>query len=104
MARDLLPDDLCNRLPPLHAQDDELEPMVYARYSLAGTPLVWYVIEGQPEGQDFLFFGFVLGRNTFRNFHLSELEAARNDDGQQVERDAAFIPGRLTDVVPAPDL
>ena len=104
MARDLLPDDLRNRLPPLHAQDDEMQPMVYARYFLVGTPLVWYVIEGQPEGQDFLFFGFVLGRNTFRNFHLSELVAARNDHGQQVERDAAFIPGRLTEVVPAPDL
>lgn len=104
MARDLLPDDLRSRLPPLRAQDDELEPMVYARYSLTGTPLVWYVIEGQPEGQDFLFFGFVLGRNMFLNFHLSELEAAHNDYGQQVERDPTFIPGRLTDVVPAPDL
>ena len=41
MARDLLPDDLRNRLPPLHAQDDELQPMVYARYSLVDTPLVW---------------------------------------------------------------
>ncbi len=37
--------------------------MVYARFSLSGTPLVWYVIEGQPEGEDYLFFGFVLGRN-----------------------------------------
>ena len=71
--------------------------------ALVDTPLVWYVIEGEPEGNDFKFFGFVLGRNTFRTFHLSELEAARNDHGQQVERDAAFIPGRLTDIVPAPD-
>jgi hypothetical protein len=104
MARDLLPDELRSRLPRLHEQDDELQPMVYARYFLIGTPLVWYVIEGQPEGPDFLFFGFVLGRNMFRRFLLSELEAARNDDGQQVEWDAAFIPGRLTDVVPPPDL
>jgi hypothetical protein len=77
--------------------------MVYARYSLASTPQVWYVIEGQPEGDDYLFFGFVLDRNMFRTFRLSELEAARSEDGQQVERDA-FIPGRLTDVVPPPDL
>ena len=101
---DLLPDDLRSRLPPLHAQDDEIQPMVYARYSLSGTPLVWYVIEGQPEGQDYLLFGFVLGPNAFRHFRLSELEATRNEDGQPVLRDAAFIPGRLTDVVPAPDL
>lgn len=101
---ELLPDDLRSRLPPMHTQDDELEPMVFARYSLAGTPLVWYVIEGQPEGEDFLFFGFVLDRHIFRQFRLSQLEAARGPDGQSVMRDAAFIPGRLTDVVRAPDL
>jgi hypothetical protein len=101
---ELLPDELRNRLPPIHSQDDEMLPMVYARFFLCGTSLVWHPIEGQPEGDDYLFFGFVLGPNAFRNFQLSELEAARNSTGQPVERDTKFIPGRLTDVVPAPDL
>lgn len=79
-------------------------PLVYARFSLSGTPLVWYAIEGQPEGDDYLFFGFVLGPNDFRTFRLSELEAARNPEGKRVERDIQFIPGRFTDVIPAPDL
>jgi hypothetical protein len=101
---ELLPDELKSRLPPIHSQDSEMLPMVYARFSLSGTPLVWYAIEGQAEGGDYLFFGFVLGPNDFRNFRLSELEAARNPAGNRVERDIRFTPGRFTDVIPAPDL
>lgn len=100
---ELLPDALRIRLPPIHAQDDESEPMVYARYSLSGTPLVWYAIEGQAESEDYLFFGFVLGPNAFRTFLLSELQSCRGPRGESVERDLNFIEGRLTDVVPAPD-
>ena len=101
---ELLPDELKCRLSPIHSQDGEMLPVVYARYSLSGTPFVWYAIEDQTEGDDYLFFGFVLGPNDFRNFRLSELEAARNPTGQPVERDTGFIPGRFTDVIPAPDL
>lgn len=101
---ELLPQELRGRLPPIHSQDDEMLPMVYARFSLGGTPLVWYAIEGHPEGEDYLFFGFVLGLNDFRNFRLSEMEAARGPIGQTVERDIRFIPGPFTDVIPAPDL
>ena len=101
---ELLPDELKSRLPPIHSQDSEMLPMVYARFSLSGTPLVWYAIEGQAEGEDYLFFGFVLGPNDFRNFRLSELEAARSPTGNRVERDIRFTPGRFTDVIPAPDL
>ena len=81
-----------------------MDPVVHARYSLAGTEFVWYPIEGQGDAEDFMFFGFVLGPNGFHHFRLSELEAARGPEGQTVKWDAAFIPGRLTDVVPAPDL
>jgi hypothetical protein len=101
---ELLPEDVKIRLPPIHSQDEEMLPMVYARFSLSGTPLVWYAIEGQPEGDDYLFFGYVLGPNVFRSFRLSELKTMRTDAGQRVERDVRFIPGRFTDVIPAPDL
>ena len=39
----LLTDDLRSRLPPLLSQEAEGDPMVFARYSLAGTGLAWYV-------------------------------------------------------------
>jgi hypothetical protein len=104
MASSLLPDDLRSRLPPLNSQNDELLPVVYARYFQIGSRTEWYLIEGQAEGQDFLFFGYVLGPNCFQRFRLSELEAARNTEGRPVQRDEAFVSGPFTDVVPAPDL
>ncbi len=78
--------------------------MVYARFFLPGTRWNWYVIEGEPDGTDYLFFGFVNGReDEFGHFRLSELEAIRGLFQESVERDLTFTEGRLTDVVPAPD-
>ena len=101
---ELLPDDLKIRLPPLLSQEAADEPIVYARYFLPGTRWSWFVLEGEPEEVDFLFFGFVVGlESEFGYFLLSELESVRNQLGLGVERDLTFREGRLTDVVPAPD-
>ncbi|MGD1096597.1 MAG: DUF2958 domain-containing protein [Bryobacteraceae bacterium] len=71
---------------------------------MPGTGWTWYVTEGSPEGDEFLFFGFVVGlESEFGYFLLSELEEVRNSLGLKVERDLSFREGRLTDVVPAPD-
>ena len=103
---ELLPDELRSRLPPIHAQEAEADPVVYARFSVPGMELAWYPIEGEPRGEDFLFFGWISGsRNEFDFFLLSELEAFRGLlEIQRVERDQNFTEGKLTDVVPAPDL
>jgi len=100
----LLTDELRARLPALYAQEAESEPVVYAKFFLSGTGWTWYVTEGGAQGDDFLFFGFVIGlESEFGYFLLSELEEARNSLGLGVERDLTFTEGRLTDVVPAPD-
>ena len=99
----LLPDDLRSRLPPFFSQEDA-DPVVYARFHLPGTNRAWYMIEGQPEDDDYVFFGFTAGRDAkFGHFRLSELEAVRGLFGECVERDLTFTEGRLTDVVPAPE-
>ena len=101
----LLPDDLRARLPALYSQEAEADPMVYAKFFLPGTQWTWFVTEGEAKGDDFLFFGFVVGLEAeFGYFVLSELESATTPLGLHVERDLAFTEGRLTDVVPAPDL
>lgn len=101
----LLPDELRARLPPLYSQEAEDEPMVYAKFFLPGTQWTWYVTEGEAREEDFLFFGFVVGLEAeFGYFVLSELESATTPLGLHVERDLTFKEGRLTDVVPAPDL
>jgi len=101
----LLTYDLRNRIPPLYSQEHEADPVVYAKFFLPGTGWTWYVTEGNPEGDGYLFFGFVVGlESEFGYFRLSELESVRTKLGLAVERDLAFQEGRLTDVVPAPDL
>ena len=101
----LLDDDLRARLLPLYSQEAEDEPMVFARFFLPGTYTAWFVIDGQPDGDDFVFFGFVTRpENKFAEFRLSQLEGLVGANGQRVERDLTFRGGRLTEVVPAPDL
>ena len=101
----LLTDELRARLPALYAQEAETEPIVYAKFFLPGTGWTWYVTEGSQQEGDYLFFGFVVGlESEFGYFLLSELENVRTPPGLTVERDLAFREGKLTDVVPAPEL
>jgi|SRR6185437_3669197 len=102
---ELLPTELKVRLPPLLSQEAADEPVVFARYYLPGTLWSWYVIEGEDEEGDFRFFGFVTGlADEFGHFNLSELQSLLGPGGETVQRDLGFIEGKLTDVVPAPDL
>ena len=101
----LLTDELRARLPALYSQEGEAEPVVYAKFFLPGTGGTWYVTEGSQQEDDFLFFGFVVGLECeFGYFVLSELESVRTPLGLAVERDLAFQAGKLSDVVPAPDI
>jgi len=101
----LLTNELRNRLPALYSQEHVVEPVVYAKFFLPGTGWTWYVTEGSQQEDDFLFFGFVVGlESEFGYFLLSELESVRTSLGLAVERDLSFREGRLTDVVPTPDL
>ena len=101
----LLTDALRAKIPALYSQEKEAEPVVYAKFFLPGTGWTWYVTEGSQQEDDYLFFGFVVGLGSeFGYFLLSELESVQTKLGLTVERDLAFREGRLTDVVPAPDL
>ena len=87
------------------SQEADPDPIVYTRYFLPGTIWAWYVIEGEAEDGDYLFFGFVAGlESEFGLFRLSELESITGTTGQKVELDQNFKEGKLTDVVPSPDL
>ncbi|MBZ5606192.1 MAG: DUF2958 domain-containing protein [Acidobacteriia bacterium] len=100
----LLTEQLRAKLPPLYSHEGEANPTIYAKFFLPGTSWTWYVTEGGEQGEDFLFFGFVVGlESEFGYFLLSELENVRTRLGLHVERDLYFHEGRLTDVVPSPD-
>lgn len=102
----LLDDELRARLPPLLSQEADDDPMIYTRLFLPGTSLSWYVLEGQACGSDFIYGCAFVGAEEFSFGHFPEsfLEQFRGPHGELVQQDKGFRPGRLTDVVPAPDM
>ncbi len=101
---ELLTEELRKTLPPVYSQEAEADPMVYAKFFMPDSTWTWYVTEGEAEGEDFRFFGYVRGQaEEWGYFLLSELEGARGPSGLPVERDLHFQPGRFTDLVEAPE-
>jgi hypothetical protein len=101
--QELLPVSLRSRLPTLGAQSSAPEPIVYAHYYVPDHGWAYYVTEGGQLGEDYAFYGFLIGSErdrdwNWRSLRLSDLEQTING----VVRNEGFTPGRLTDVVVLP--
>lgn len=97
----LLTAELRAQLPKRYSQEDTSasEQIVYAKFFFPAGNWTWFVLEGEEEGDDFLFFGFVVGfEEEYGYFSLSELEKI-NVHGLTVERDLHFTPGKFADVI-----
>lgn len=89
----LLTQEVRASLPPLRAQEGAADPVAYAKFFTPDAGWTWYATEGEPEGGDFLFFGYVEGLECeWGYFLLSELESVRGRLGLPVERDLYFAP------------
>lgn len=96
---ELLTDELRRELPRLYAQEGNKDPKVYAKFFFPADRWTWFVTEGQEEGDDFIFFGYVVGDfEEWGNFSLSELQNV-NVRGLTVERDLYFKPGPMSEVI-----
>lgn len=99
----LLTEELRKALPRLYSQEADPNPVVHCKFFTPDSNWIWWVTEGEPDGDDFRFFGYVRGlEDEWGYFLLSELEAARGPLKLPIERDLHFQPGRFTDVVEAP--
>ena len=86
----LLTKELRKTIPPLYAQEESAEKIVYAKFFTPWTNWTWYAMEF--DGQDF-FFGLVDGHEAeYGYFSLSELESIRGKWGLRIERDTGFKP------------
>jgi hypothetical protein len=95
----LLTNTLRDNLPPLYSQEKEDDPVVYCKFFTPDTQWTWFVTEGEQDGDDFIFFGFVNGlEGEWGNFSLSELEEIRGPWGLPIERDIYFKPDRWSEV------
>ena len=87
---ELLPPELREQLPKLYAQEGAEDHFVYVKYFFPAANWTWFVTEGEPSGDDFLFFGYVIGlEKEWGYFTLQQLEEV-NYRGLSVERDLYF--------------
>lgn len=87
---ELLPPEIRNALPKLRAQGETEDPLVYIKYFFPAGNWTWFVTEGESEGSDFLFYGYVIGlEREWGYFTLRQLEEI-NIRFLTVERDLYF--------------
>ena len=99
-AVDLLPNDLRLALPALNSQAGIRDPIVYAKFRSRDSGWVWYVTEGSPQDNDFLFFGLVIGLDEeWGYFSHSELTESWPPWESPIERDVHFKPDYLRRVM-----
>jgi hypothetical protein len=92
----LLNEELRKALPKLREQEGSADPVVFAKFFFPAGCWTWFVTEGQPEGDDFTFFGYVIGFEAeFGYFTLKELEEVKVK-GIVIERDCYFEPSKLS--------
>lgn len=92
----LLPEDLRKTLPKIYAQENRNDPFVYAKFFFPAGNWTWFACEGEQEGDNFLFFGYVIGTaQEWGYFSLRELEEVLVK-GLTVERDLYFQPDKFS--------
>lgn len=97
---ELLPKELREALPKLYGQEGNRDPIVHVKYFTPDSSWTWYATEGADEGDDFIFFGYVIGfEREWGYFSLNELQAARGPLGLAIERDLHFTPAPLSEVL-----
>ena len=97
----LLSAETRQRLPRLYSQEKTRDPIVHVKFFTPDSNWTWLVTEGEPDGDDFRFFGYVIGHEKeWGYFVLSELENARGPLGLKIERDLYFKPQPFTQAHP----
>ena len=91
----LLTDELRRRLPRLYDQENNEDPMVYMKFFTPDSSWTWLVTEGQLVGDDFRFFGYVIGlaEEWATSFFLSSRQPGALWDWQS-SATCSFSPGR----------
>lgn len=99
----LLTKELRKKIPPLYSQENEVDPMVYAKFFDPVGSWTWFVTEGEQKEDDFLFFGLVIGFDVELGYFTErQLKTAKDGatglQAMPIERDLYFTPCRLSQV------
>lgn len=95
----LLTKTISKKIPSLYAQDGKGDAAIaYLKLFLPWSSWTWYVTEMNPETKE--CFGLVHGiENELGYFNLNELETIQGPGGLKVERDRAFEPTPLSNLL-----
>jgi hypothetical protein len=89
----LFPDDVKATLPKLYSQEKEKDPIVHVKFFCPWNQWTWYFTEGEQQGEDFIFFGYVVGLEREWGYtSLNELSSVTGPFGLKIERDIHFTP------------
>ena len=95
----LLTEEIRSTVPKLYSQESEKNPVVHIKFFCPWANWTWFCTEGQPEGDDYLFFGLVHGfEKEWGYFTLSELESVTGPGGLKIERDLYFNPKPISEI------
>lgn len=98
----LLTKEVLVLLPPLGGQEKKPDPIAYVKFFTPDGSWTWYASEGSSRGDDFLFFGYVIGIfPEWGYFVLSELESVRGRFNLPVERDLYFTSTPMSNFLKA---
>lgn len=93
---ELMSPELREKLPKLYEQEGIEDPIVHIKFFFPAADWTWFVTEGQAEGNDFTFFGYVIGfASEWGYFSLRELEEI-NVHHLTVERDLDFREAKMS--------
>lgn len=98
---ELLTAELCRKLPKLYDQQKKPENkrIIYAKFFFPTADWTWFVAEGSPKENEYVFFGYVIGMDaTWSFFTLSELKSVYVK-GFTVEVDNLFTIGEFSNVI-----
>ena len=74
----LFPPEVRAAVPPLYSQEGASDPIVHLKFFTPDSSWTWFVTEASAEGDDVLFFGFVIGlEEEWGYFALSEPDSVR---------------------------
>jgi len=97
---ELLPADLRATLPSLYSQENNPDPRVHLKFFTPDSNWTWFVTEGEPQSNDFIFFGHVCGfEEEWGYFMLSELASVGGRGRLPIERDLYFVAGPFSEVI-----
>ena len=96
----LLTEELLKRFEKVGSQEDQIDPIIIAKFFNPVGAGTWYATEYQPEDKTFFGYVSIFGdlNDEWGYFFLNELESYKGEFGLGIERDLYFTEKRFSEI------